>query len=76
MTDENPNIIPNKQLKLEERAMPILQLRALRRGVLRSCLNCDHYITASEGCGIGGGARPPAMVIFLGCDSWVEQIPF
>ena len=34
------------------------------------------YPSAPEGCGLAQGARPPARVIALGCDAWIEDIPF
>ncbi len=68
-------IISHERIKSEIRAMPIAQLRALRRGTIRSCCNCDLFNISTEVCKIAG-SRPPALVIVLGCDSWIEEIPF
>lgn len=65
-----------KQVELERRAMPIWQLRAMREGAIRSCINCVQYNKKTEGCLIAGDQRPPAIVIALGCDSWEMDIPF
>lgn len=52
---------------------------AIRRGITRSCINCDHFKEEKgEICTAFPGyeTRPPARVIALGCPSWVETIPF
>ena len=66
-----------KQLDLEKKAIPLWQLRALRAGVIRSCINCEHFVPLpTEQCELAPGQRPPANVIALGCDSWLQEIPF
>lgn len=72
-----------QQRRLEKRAMPIWQMLALQNGVIRSCLNCEHWRGNSidgteriEECRLAPGSRPPATVIVLGCDSWDMDIPF
>lgn len=77
MSDEivKPTVISKNQLTLERRAMALWQVRALRHGDLRSCVNCDHFNEPDEVCALCA-ARPPAKVIVLGCDSWTEEIPF
>jgi hypothetical protein len=66
-----------KRRKLEQQATALWQVQALRAGCLRSCLNCDNYThDKREGCKLADGSRPPAIVIVLGCDSWVPEIPF
>ena len=72
----NANTPQYKTMKLEERAMPLAQVRAIRRGSWRTCVNCDQFNKETEGCKFANGSRPPAMVIVMGCDSWVEEIPF
>ncbi len=72
----NSNIITREQLKIEDRALAVWQLRAIRRGLIRSCINCDSWIRETEGCRIANGLRPPAAVIVIGCDAWEEEIPF
>lgn len=66
----------NKQRQLELRAMPLAQLRSIRLGTWRTCINCDSWLQATEGCKKASGARPPAAVIVIGCDNWIEKIPF
>jgi hypothetical protein len=66
----------NKQQKLEERAMPLWQLRAIRRGLIRTCINCDYWTHDKEECKLAPGQRPPVTIIVLGCDAWMEEIPF
>ena len=72
-----------KQRQLEERAMPMWQLRAVRNGVIRTCINCEHWegnvVNAEkrkEECRLAPGQRPPALVLVLGCDAWQQEIPF
>lgn len=65
-----------KRRVAEKRAMPVWQLRAIRYGALRTCINCDAWQAATEGCAHAQGQRPPANVIVLGCDEWGEEIPF
>ena len=65
-----------KQRERELIAMPIWQLRAMREGALRSCLNCEQFNKITEGCAIAGDQRPPATVIALGCSEWIFDIPF
>jgi len=62
--------------RVQKAALPIWQLKAMEAGCLRSCINCEHFTKSSEGCAIAGESRPPAMVIALGCDSWMHEIPF
>lgn len=71
-----PSVITEKQKTLEKRAMPVWQLLAVRRGVIRTCINCDFFKKGTEECEKAPGQRPPASVIALGCDSWQEEIPF
>lgn len=63
----------------EGRIIGIFTELAQRRGIIRSCINCDHF-KEKEGeiCARFPGyeMRPPARVIALGCVSWVEVIPF
>lgn len=72
---QNENDI-HKQRRLERQAMPLWQLRAIRMGAIRTCLNCDSYIKDVEECKRAPGQRPPAIVLVLGCDAWIEEIPF
>lgn len=73
-----------KQRQLEVRAMPVAQLRAIRLGTYRTCINCESWgpnvikkgDAPVEECTKAPGMRPPALVIVLGCDEWVEDIPF
>jgi hypothetical protein len=71
MTTENSIAL----LNAEEKALPLWQLRALRRGLLRSCLNCDYFTEATEVCRLAN-SRPPVKVLVLGCSQWIEMIPF
>ena len=76
----NENSI-TRQRQLEERAMPLWQLRAIRQGTIRTCINCEHWApnsasAAPEECVLAPGCRPPAVVLVLGCDSWMQEIPF
>lgn len=61
---------------IEIQAMAVWQVRAMKAGDLRSCINCDNFLKASEECSLARGKRPPAIVIALGCDSWVMEMPF
>ena len=65
-----------KRQELEQAAMPIWQLRAVRMGVIRTCINCENFnIDGGELCTLWR-SRPPAKVIVYGCDKWQEEIPF
>lgn len=44
-------------------------------GLLRTCLNCDNWITGNETCSLAG-KRPPAKVIVTGCEKHTDIIPF
>lgn len=73
-----------KQREREKVIMPLWQVLAIRRGLIRTCINCDHWVPnqpgivkdTTEECSLARGQRPPAIVIALGCDSWQEEIPF
>lgn len=41
----------------------------------KSCVNCDHFNTSQELCGLVD-ERPPAKVIAQGCEQWVKEVPF
>lgn len=41
-----------------------------------NCLTCEHFDEPSEGCGLAGGQRPPARVIAMGCEKYLEEPPF
>lgn len=41
----------------------------------KTCINCDHFITINERCGLVN-ERPPARVIAFGCPKFEEGIPF
>jgi len=46
----------------------------VERGLLITCLNCEHFIgkkTCSK-----FNADPPAETILYGCPAWDQQIPF
>lgn len=47
-----------------------------RAKIYRSCLTCEHFNEPTEGCGLAGGARPPARTIAMGCPHWMEEPPF
>lgn len=55
-----------------------LETTCKQNGLLRSCLNCHHFIEAKEGCKLANMQRPPARVIAYGCPSWEDkdEIPF
>jgi len=76
MTNKTWTNVSVGQTNTEALALPVWQIRALRRGLIRSCLNCDNFNEATEGCAKAQGNRPPALVIVLGCDQWIEDIPF
>ena len=40
-----------------------------------SCLTCEHFDEPTEGCGLGGGARPPARIIAFGCPRYLAEPP-
>ena len=76
MTTKEQLVGLTKQLDLEQAAMPIWQLRAIRSGVIRTCINCENFdLQGGELCKLWQ-SRPPARVIVLGCDKWLEEIPF
>ena len=41
----------------------------------RTCINCVEFDEPKELCKLAN-ARPPARVIALGCDSYIDTIPF
>lgn len=41
----------------------------------RSCLTCDHFTEATEICGLAQG-RPPARIIAMGCEKYLQVPPF
>lgn len=43
--------------------------------VLRSCLNCEYWLSSAGTC-IPANARPPVDVIVFGCDNWARNLPF
>lgn len=46
------------------------------RGVLPSCINCDHWNELNETC-TKFKLRPPAQVIVFSCgDDWIDLVPF
>lgn len=45
-------------------------------GGFPSCLNCEYFSEANEGCRLAGGARPPARVIAFGCAKFYPSPPF
>lgn len=65
-----------KQLEREKIIMPMWQLLAVRRGVIRTCINCDNWEKQKEECKLAPGQRPPVIVIVYGCQAWMEEIPF
>ena len=73
---KNTTPLTDQARELEIMALGVYQIRALRTCAIRSCINCDHFTEATEGCEIAGGARPPAKVIVLGCGKWSDAIPF
>jgi hypothetical protein len=75
------------------RKTPVLNIaqqfrEAFKRGLVdyveagelqQTCLTCENFDEASEGCKINNGARPPARVIAYGCDAFentADEIPF
>lgn len=47
----------------------------LRRGMFRSCLNCDFSDPKSSICKLYNTV-PPKEIIVFGCEKWDEVIPF
>ena len=45
------------------------------KAITTSCLNCEHFTTPTEVCE-KYGMRPPAETIAMGCEEWVDYIPF
>lgn len=46
------------------------------KGLLRSCINCEHWIGGkTEMCRLAN-QRPPATVIVTGCAAHTDNIPF
>lgn len=72
-----------KQLKLDTLrddsvAKLALELAEYMRdkGLLRSCVNCEHWSGAkTELCSLAN-QRPPATVIVTGCPAHTDNIPF
>jgi len=46
-----------------------------RARLYRSCPTCQHFEESSEICDLAGG-RPPARIIAMGCDKYLEEPPF
>lgn len=44
-------------------------------GVVRNCLNCEHFSPSREIC-TRWDQRPPAHIIARGCPDWEQEIPF
>jgi hypothetical protein len=47
-----------------------------RARLYRSCVTCNHFDEATEGCALADGTRPPARVIAMGCGKYEEEPPF
>lgn len=62
----------DERTSLEKRVYNLIESARL----YRSCLTCEHFDEPTEGCGLGGGARPPARTIAAGCPAWKEAAPF
>ncbi len=46
----------------------------VERGLIITCLNCEHFIGKEECSQFK--AKPPAEVILFGCPGWDHRIPF
>ena len=63
---------PSELPRLGEAILELIERARLHR----SCLTCEHFDEPSEGCGLAGGQRPPALVIAMGCGKYLEAPPF
>lgn len=63
MTDEQRNSIR------------LLQEQAMHNGIVQSCINCESWLKAEDKC-IRYDVKPPATVIYYGCEKWEYNIPF
>lgn len=55
-----------------------LHIQLVDRGILPSCLNCEHWKSTSSGggCDLAQGATPPPATIVVACPEWQQEIPF
>lgn len=60
---------------LNEIADELLDL-LMRLRMHGSCLSCVYFNPISEGCQKADGQRPPARVIVMACNKYVEVVPF
>lgn len=68
----NPKPWPHIRYLLTDKIRQMI----IEGGANRSCITCEHFDEPKELC-IPAKARPPARVIALGCDSYIDnEIPF
>lgn len=51
------------------------QLEEIRGGKVITCTNCEDFDIKLDIC-TRWNMKPPATVIVVGCDNWMDDIPF
>lgn len=66
--------IPKTEIAQE---MDRLHRGLIQEGVMRSCINCEHWSTKGNNfvCSLANKTPPPETLVF-GCESWNFNIPF
>jgi len=55
--------------------MQVIHKELINHGTFHSCYNCEHWDIEAKVCS-KYLAVPPVRVIALGCEEWMQDIPF
>ena len=61
--------------KYSDAYMYFLTQKLHKKGIVTSCLSCDHFIHEGEICGLVGES-PPLEIKVKACPKWRSKLPF